>query len=469
MQQMKHEKKIGLDDESKILFFLLLIGQFYFQNGWYLFIGFCALYFLIYKVQQPYKPSIFTILLFFHFLQIISGVLLSNYLGKDINFRSEALGDATLYSCLGLVALFVFIIYFQNKIPSISVSILFAEAKKLSTYKSFQLYLTMFFIANSLGAIAFGFSGLAQFIISFISIKWFIYVIFGLQVILKKEMVKEFSIVTIIEFLLGFLSFFSNFKIVLFFLLFIFLIKIIRLNINQIILSLILFLFAFFLGVKWTSIKGEYRAYLNQGSKSQSVYVDKESAFNKLMELSDDESDFNKSAAQFFDRLQYTYHFAKTIERVPYALPYENGEHVSSIINYVVTPRLLNPDKKVNESSKNATKYTGIAYLGIESGTSFSLGYFADCYIDFGLLGMLVYLLLLGFIYGSTYFYFVKKTSNNLIINYAIVPAIYMETIAFELDGVYLFGRLLSNLLVFFIIKHFLVPRIVNYIEIKKA
>jgi hypothetical protein len=220
-----------------------------------------------------------------------------------------------------------------------------------------------------------------------------------------------------------------------------------------------------YIGIKWTAIKGDYRSYLNKGQKTQTVDVDKNSAYNKLLELSAAQTNVDKTTTELLDRIQYTYHLAKTMERVPGVIQYENGGNLGGIFRYVFTPRYLNPDKEVNQASKKATKYTGIGYLGIESGVSFSLGYFADCYIDFGYFGMMIPLLLLGLIYGYTYFYFITKTSHNYLINIAFVSAIFMELIYFESDGTFLLGRLASNILTFYLFKIFLMPTIYGYIN----
>ena len=241
-----------------------------------------------------------------------------------------------------------------------------------------------------------------------------------------------------------------------------------KILLKNIIASFLILAILFFFGVKWTAIKGDYRSYLNQGKKTQTVEVDRDAAFSKLMELSGNETDFNKSAAQFLDRLQYTFHLAKTMERVPAVLPYEYGGNIGGIITYVTTPRFLNPEKSVSNNSIKATKYTGISYLGIDSGVSISLGYFADCYIDFGRWGMLLPLLLLGCLYSVLYWYFSTKSSQNLLINYALVGSFFMETIIFESDGAYLLGRLLSNTVTYFLFIKFLLPSLHQFMQQKK-
>ena len=395
----------------------------------------------------------------------MAGVWLCNYLEVDLTYKSKFTPWATLVSYAGVIFIYIPIIYFQSKIPNYSLDKIKNWSVQLSTKRTLQLYILFFFITNSLAIIAFSYSGLTQIIVSCKNFKWFIFSLLGFQVFLKKEMIFPFILIVITEFSLGLLSFFSDFKTVVFYLIVIALFFIIKIKFKHILLFLLTSALGLFIGIKWTAIKGDYRSYLNKGQKTQTVDVDKNSAYNKLLELSSSQTNFEKTTTDLLDRLQYTYHLAKTMERVPSVIQHENGGNLAGIFKYVFTPRYLNPDKEVNQASKKATKYTGIGYLGIESGVSFSLGYFADCYIDFGYFGMMLPLLLLGIIYGYTYYYFISKTSNNYIINVAFVSAIFMELIYFESDGIFLLGRLFSNLFTFFLFKIFLIPTIHNYIK----
>jgi hypothetical protein len=401
----------------------------------------------------------------YHLIQITSGVWLSNYLGKDINFRAEFLGQATLFSYLGLVVLLLPVYFVHRRIPQLQSNLLNKFSSKLSTKRVMEVYILMFFLSLFLSALAFQLSGLTQLIVSVKNLKWFFFTLFVILAINKKELIPQLIVFSIFEFVFGFFSFFSDFKTIIFYIILVFLFYLTKVNLKQILLAMLVGSILFYIGVRWTAIKGEYRSFLNQGNKTQSVIVDRNAAFNKLMELSENETDFDKSAAQFFDRVQYTYHLAKAMERVPFVLPYEDGKNWLSILAYVTTPRFLNPDKEINQTSVKATKYTGIAYLGYQSGVSFSLGYFADSYVDFGVWGMLIPLFLLGCFYAVIYFYFSQKASNNLLVNYALVGSIFMEIIAYECDGSYLLGRLLSNAVIYFLFIRFILPSVNEYIK----
>jgi len=463
------QSRISFDGGSQALLVLLFFGQLFFNNGIYLFIGAVFFWMVFINLQQPLKPSVFTIIFVYHFIQISASVWQSNYIGQPVDYRSPHAGDAIIFSYIGLAVLIIPIIYFQNRIPKISLDALRKHADQLSIKYSFNAYLISFFITNALGGLAFSLGGFAQIVISLMKIKWFFFLLFGFQVILKKRMQWYFYGAIVFEFLIGLLSYFSDFKTVIFYVGILFIGFLIKVNLKQLIYFLIAGALLFMIGIKWTSIKGEYRQFLNQGSKSQTVRVEDNEALSKLVELSSEEGDYDKAAVNMLDRIQYTYHLSKTMDRVPSVIPYQDGQNWGSILSYTLTPRLLNPSKPKIDNSVKTSKYTGITYLGSKSGVSFSLGYFTDCYIDFGYYGMMIPLLIIGLIYGFTYFYFVRKSSANYVFNFAVVGAIYLEFHGFEMDGVYFTGRLLITLLTFFILQIFAFPWIYDQLKVRKA
>ena len=279
-------KKIYFDEGAKGFLILLLGSQLFLTNGIYLFFGFICFGWLLYNLQQPFKPSIFTIVFLYHFIQISAWIWLSNYLGKDINYKSPSSGTAIITAYIGLFFLLGPVIYYQNKLPFISRAILLKHAERLSIQKTLNAYVIAFFVTNALAGVALGIAGLSQIILSFVKIKWLFFILFGFQVILKKRMRKEFYVFVAIEFLLGFFSFFSDFKTVIFFLSFIGLCFISKVYLRQLIVAIVVVIAGFFLGAFWSSIKGEYRGFLNQGSNSQTVQVSKNDALNKIFELS---------------------------------------------------------------------------------------------------------------------------------------------------------------------------------------
>ena len=460
--------RIIFDQESTVVFIILLFSQLFFPNGSYLFLCLLTIYLIFYVQQQPLKSGVFTLIACNHILQIIAGVWQADYVGMDINYRSSGMSDATIASCIGLFVMFIPISYFQNKLPSLSLDDLKKEAQKFSTDKTFTCYLAAYFIAGFLNTVLFVFAGLAQLVISLVKIKWLFFLLFGYQSILKKERRNTFYLFILIEFLSGFFSFFSNFKTVIYAAVILFLSLIQIINIKKVMYGAMigggLFLFA----LVWTGIKTQYRSFINGGSKEQVVSVSGEDALNKIYDLSSNvtDDDLNSSMYQMLDRVQYTYHFAKTIQRVPSVIPYTNGKNWMDNIEFCTTPRYFNPNKPTLDATEKTRKYTGLSYAGRESGASFSLGYFAECYIDFGLWGMMFPLFLIGLMYGLTYKYLMKNSSKNFVFNYSVVGAFFMEFFAFEMDGTFLLGRFLASLVTFIMCIKFLFPWVIRYISV---
>ncbi len=462
--------RIFLDEGSKGFLLLLLISQLFFTNGIILFGGLVIFFLLFNVLHQPFKPSVFTIILFYHFLQISAGIWESNYLNQDINYRSPSSQNATIAAYIGLLFLFLPIAYYQNKLPALSLNTLKKYADRLAIDKTFRVYVISFFAMNALTGVAFLIPSLTQIFFSLGNIKWFLFLLFGLQSILKNRMRKEFYIFCALEFASGFYSYFSEFKTVIYFVLFLLLCLLAVVRFNKMMIFVVGVTFMFLAGVFWTSIKGEYRSFVNKGSNTQVVQVEKGEALDKLLELSDKQNgnSFSSAMGDFLDRLQYTYHLAKTMDQVPAVIPHQNGANWGSTLVFVLTPRILNPDKGVYDASVKASKYSGIQYSGRKRGVSVSLGYFADGYIDFGYVGMFIPLLILGFIYGSSYYFFIRKSSNNFIFNYAVVGALFMELMSFESDNIFISGRLYVNLMVFFVLRLFFFPKLMAYISMPK-
>ena len=365
--------------------------------------------------------------------------------------------------------MFLPIIHFQNKLPNITFEGLKYYAYQLSIEKTFRVYLIAFLILNFLAPIRFLLIGYTQIIVSLIVVKWFLFLLFGFQVILKKEKKKIFYFIIAFEFISGF-GFFSDFKTVLFYVVYLSIILLNRLKMRELIKWSIIGIIAFLGSIAWTTVKNEYRQFLTQGNRTQNVQVSENEALSKLYELtsSNDQKTSSSSTLKFLDRLQGTYHLALAMHNVPMLIPYQNGKNWGETLEFVLTPRLLNPDKPILDQSVKASKYTRIQYAGLKQGTAVSLGYFADCYIDFGFYGMFLVIFTIGLIYGCTYFFFMKYSSKNYLFNCSVVGAIFMEFFAFDMDNSYFIGRLLSNIFIFFLLKYTFFPGLMRYLTEEK-
>jgi hypothetical protein len=468
---MKNAVRIRSDELSQVAIIGIVFLQLLLNNGIYLFLCYAVLLFLLYQVSQPYKPAVFTIVVINHILQIVAGVWQANYLEQDLNYRSFYTKDATVLSLIGMLFLFAPIIYEQSRLKPQSLESLRFYAGKLSTTKSLNCYLIALFITTILTGVAFVYQGLTQIIVSAVKIKWFFFLLFGYLAILKKEKQMIFLALVGFEFISGFYSFFSEFKTVIYYLGILLVGLIATINFKQVVIAAGLAAGMIYVGLLWTSVKGEYRNFLNKGTAQQVAAVSKDEALEKLLGLSTQTQEKGTEGAvkDMLDRLQYTYHFAKTLERVPDFIPFQKGANWLANIEFSTTPRFLNPDKPNIDNSVKATKYTGIRYATARQGVSFSLGYFAEFYVDFGKFLMMPGIMLLGFIYARLYRYFLIKPSNNPIFNYAITGAFFFEFSNYEMDGTFLSGRLFASIITFMVLIFFFSKPLLRFIRVPDA
>lgn len=468
---MLNKTKIVSDELTQLSIVALVALQLMLPNGFYLFLCYTVLLYLLYNLSQPYKPAIFTIVAINHMVQVLPGIWLANYLDKDLNYRSIYTDRATILSIIGFLFLFAPVMYQQNKLKKMSLPEFKVQALRLSTTKTLHCYLIALAITSVLTGLAFVFAGFTQIILSVVKVKWFFFLLFGYQVFLKKEKQLIFYLLVGFEFISGFYSFFSEFKTVIYYLAVLLLGFVATINFKQLAIGAVGIFCLVFLGLMWTSIKNEYRTFLNKGEAQQVAAVSKDDALEKLLELSNasQEKGTEGSTKAFLERLQYTYHFAKTIERVPEVIPFQNGANWAENIEFATTPRFLNPDKPIIDNSAKTTRYTGIRYLGTKQGVSFSLGYFAEFYIDFGPYFMMLGILALGFVYAFLYKYFLTRSSDNPIYNYALVGAFFFEFANFEIDGTFLTGRLFASIVTFVALGWFFGKPLLNYISVKNA
>lgn len=207
-------------------------------------------------------------------------------------------------------------------------------------------------------------------------------------------------------------------------------------------ISLLLFAFA----AMWTSIKTEYRMFLNQGSGVQETSVSYAEQAAKLRDLLwDGEINLADGMRSALERIGYVEFFGHVLNQVPQNVPYEDGRLLLDAIGHLAVPRVLYPDKPALVSDTVITQhYTGL-FLGGDSGTSISMGYMADAYIDFGPIGMFLAIFAWGALLGVVYYWF-NRAGDPL--SAATGVAVLLSAALLETTAVKQLGGLLSGMLV---------------------
>ena len=103
---------------------------------------------------------------------------------------------------------------------------------------------------------------------------------------------------------------------------------------------------------------------------------------------------------------------------------------------------------------------------GEEEGTSISMGYMAESYIDFGPWGMFVPIFLLGLLWGLIYRYF-TTTSKIKIFGYGFATTVLIDTLNFGSNNVKLLGGVLTGLIIMAAAMRVFVPSLNRWLLIR--
>ncbi|PYR15801.1 MAG: hypothetical protein DMF95_35010 [Acidobacteria bacterium] len=182
---------------------------------------------------------------------------------------------------------------------------------------------------------------------------------------------------------------------------------------------------AMFAGVLWIGIRGTVRE--NFDDRAHFTMTEKLSYTSNLTETwwSGNAQDKLISLDSFVDRMWDVYYPALALARVPGVLPHTNGEMMMVALQHVFTPRILVPGKAdVESDSLQVRKYSGVAVAGPEQGTTISFGYEIQGYIDYGIPGLFVPVLLYAVFMGAAYRFFLRMIRHREL-GVAIVTVIF--------------------------------------------
>ncbi len=362
------------------------------------------------------EPPVLMFACMMQWLQAAGAIFYTNGLGKSlIDSGGPAFEKATWLSLFGVLSLALGMRVASIRFPPPSVEKFKTEISALSPARLFIAFVALFIISVAVQRVAFRFPRVAQSMLALTSLKWVPAFLLAYAVLERRKGYTLLFAMVASEFVMGLLAYFAGFKDVFFVLTVVLLTsKRHRLPLARWASVILLLVGLLFLSSIWTSIRGEYREFLNRGTGEQVVLEPVDKRIAKLAELLDDLN--AEKIAEGWEasllRLSYVDFFGHCIRSVPSAMPYEKGALWLGAVQHVLMPRLFFPDKPVISDSLRTQKYTGLYVAGEEQGTSIGIGYMAESYIDFGPYLMFVPVFLLGVFYGLTYRLFATRNKN---------------------------------------------------------
>jgi hypothetical protein len=210
----------------------------------------------------------------------------------------------------------------------------------------------------------------------------------------------------------------------------------------------------------WTAVKSDYRAYVNDGSVTQTVRVGYAERMPVLLKMlrDVDQEEFGEAVDSFASRLSYIKFFGATLDYVPAVVPHENGALLGDAVLRPFTPRVLFPNKTIIDDSVRTNLYTGRGVSGQERGTSISLGWVAEVYIDFGRWFMMLAACAIGLFYGSTQQILMRWRRSTGILGMACSTALLVNVIFLETSITKVTGGLIASLIATWLIIRYVLP-----------
>jgi hypothetical protein len=173
-----------------------------------------------------------------------------------------------------------------------------------------------------------------------------------------------------------------------------------------------------------------------------------------------DSGKFQKGLRALVSRLSYIDMLALTLVHVPNVVPHENGARLGAAVLNIVEPRVLFPDKpETPDDSEVTAHYTGLN-LALYQGTSISIGYLGELYIDFGYVGSVIGAFLIGLFAGAVYRTLRGYRGIPLFFTYGIAAMAMLLFIFFESDLVRFLGSAITVFAACLVLQRLVAPQV---------
>lgn len=399
--------------------------------------------------------------------QVSAKTFEADYQGVGINELGHSLmiSTATWLGLAGVAALAIGMHVGIRRLKTPAFAVVDAGLRSLSTERLFALYLIMLAVGLGTEPLLWKLLPIAEALRALGELRWAFYFLLGFHALRRRQGATYFLVATAIEFVAG-IGYFSSFKTVLFMAIIVAIASGRRLNVRSFSVIAVAGTATIVVALAWQNVKGEYRKFLNQGTHQQVALVSTEDqlqTFGTLM-TGVNSRELTGSIPSLLDRLAYVDFFADVLDHVPAQLPHEGGSLLWKAIVHVLTPRILFPNKPILASDSEETMYyTGRTLASTSQGTSFSLGYMVEQYIDFGPWGMFVPIFLIGLAWGGMYRYCLTRPFP-VALNFAFATALMIFVDEFEMQEIKLIGGTLMRFIVFALFMRYAMPPVSDWL-----
>lgn len=384
---------------------------------------------------------------------------LGSYGGGDVGF-------AILLGNLGLLALAAGLRWGAGRLNAGAAQAARWQVSQIPMRVWLQLYALGWAVSVVATSGAWLVAGLTQPLLALASFHWAAFFMLTYAAFARKRPWNLWWLVFGAEFLLSVGGFFSGFQSAIFYAMFGLAAALVPFTLRRMAPLLLLSGLLVFSALAWTAVKGEYRGYVSGGAQTQSVVVGRA---ERLARLGDMVSELGPGVLidtldNTAERIAYVDFFARVMDVVPAFLPHEKGALWGDSLQRVFMPRLLFPGKSAVNDSERTNYYTGLGVATHTQGTSISIGYLAESYIDFGIPLMFLPVLVLGYAMGRFYRWLHTSPRTIGIWGMALATVALWPAAAFEISITKMLVALAMSMLMTWALARFVLPVLIPWL-----
>lgn len=454
------------------LFFYLavvasVVGSTFTSNPLLSAAGVLILAFLIALFWRPGEPPILAWTVLFPWIQVVTAVVQADVAGtavSSLSLRNHA-EDAIWLSIIGIAVLATGLRLGSRSVEVVDPKVVDAQLRAVSLARLFALYLAFAVLAALVATFQAFLPSLAQALARLVNLKWAFFFLLGYLTLRRRRDRQYFVIAVLIELVSG-IGFFAEFRLVFFISILVILSVQFRLTWKNITMAGLGTIAMVLMALAWTHVKPQYREYLNQGTNRQVSLVSPTERVGSFVSLTTEVSpeDLEDAVNPLLNRIAYVDYFAAAIDYVPARRPHERGNLLMQAVLHVLHPRFLYPDKAPLSDSEITTMYTGVSVAGEEQGTSISIGFMGESYIDFGRYVMFVPIFLVGIMWGMAYARFVHYPIRG--IGYAFGIAMLLHANEFVgMSGPKLLGGTITDFVILALFLRYVMPWLLAWLQ----
>jgi hypothetical protein len=384
----------------------------------------------------------------YQWLQIVVAIFYAGWLGIDLNDYSTFHGDMQMAATLSLTGLALLIC--GMRLGAGPAQPQDAQLARLAVSRSqtknwFGLYFAFWMLGALAQAIALVVHGLSQPLLALGSMRWAFFLILTYAAFCTG--VRSYWLIAFaLELVSSVGSYFADFKTVFFFTIFGLVASQVRLKLRDYLGLAVLATCVLGMAIVWSDIKMEYR---RSGG-----------GIGKMVDLVSqvDGAGMSRGLDLLIRRIGYIEFFAAVVNHVPNVVPYTKGAIWADAIARPFMPRMFSPEKSIIDDSARTNMYTGLHESGLESGTSITIGYMGETYIDFGPLWMMPVIGGLGYFIGRTYRHLLRSPPSRGPLGMGLASAVLFQTAVYEQSITKELGAIIVMLLVSWALIRFVIP-----------